>query len=435
VVAIELRGVSKRFRLRTVQPHTTLKSALVEKVLGRKRAGAETGFQALTDVTLSVEKGQTLGIVGRNGSGKSTLLKLLTGIFRPDSGRVQVNGKVSALLELGAGFHPEFTGRENVFINGIVLGLSKREVLRRFDEIVRFAELEAFIDEPVRTYSSGMYMRLGFAVAVHTDPDILLIDEVLAVGDEAFQKKCYEKIAEFQRKGRTIVLVSHDLRAVEEWCDEVIWLEDGAVRRKGAPGEVVAAYLGEIAGGQGPAGGPVEEASEPASAGESPCRETDGAAAVDSGSGPGPGRWGSREVEIASVRLLDRHGDERSVYDADEALTAEISYRVNRAVGEAVFGIAILREDGLWCYGTNTDIENIPVPALGAGGIVEVILDRLGLIEGRYYLDVAVHPREGEPYDYQSRLHPFSVGSAVKDVGVFRVPHRWVFRPELRRDA
>ena len=183
MVAIEVENVSKRFRMRTVQPHTTLKSAIVEKVLGRKSPRREAVFHALRDVTLSVEKGQTLGVIGRNGSGKSTLLKLLAGILRPDSGTVRVNGKVSALLELGAGFHPEFTGRENVLINGIVLGLSKREVEQRFDEIVRFAEMEAFIDEPVRTYSSGMYMRLGFSVAVHTDPDILLIDEILAVGE------------------------------------------------------------------------------------------------------------------------------------------------------------------------------------------------------------------------------------------------------------
>ncbi len=249
--AIEVEKVSKRFRMRTVQPHTTFKTAFVEAVLGRKEPTRDSGFYALTDVTLSVEKGRTFGIVGRNGSGKSTLLKLLAGILRPDSGRVQVNGKVSSLLELGAGFHPEFTGRENVFINGIVLGLSKKEVERQFDEIVRFAELEAFIDEPVRTYSSGMYMRLGFAVAVHTDPDILLIDEILAVGDEAFQKKCYEKIAEFQRKGKTMVLVSHDLHAVEQWCDEAVWLGEGTVRASGAPKEVVERYLRAVAGQDG----------------------------------------------------------------------------------------------------------------------------------------------------------------------------------------
>src|SRR5574337_2089544 len=240
--------------MRTMVPHTTLKTSLVNFFVGQSQPKREPSFQALKGVTLAVERGQTLGIIGCNGSGKSTLLKLLARILQPDSGRVEVNGKVSALLELGAGFHPEFTGRENVLINGIVLGLTKKEVKRRFPEIVRFAELEPFIDEPVRTYSSGMYMRLGFAVAVHTDPDILLIDEVLAVGDEIFQKKCAEKIVEFQRKGKTIILVSHDLSAAERWCDEVVWLDEGAVRGRGTPKQVIGLYLQAIAGREAGAG-------------------------------------------------------------------------------------------------------------------------------------------------------------------------------------
>ena len=190
-------------------------------------------FQALKDVTFAVPSGHTLGIIGRNGSGKSTLLKLLAGIYRPDHGKIVVHGKVGALLDLGAGFHPEFSGRENILINGIVLGLSKREVRQHLDDIIRFAELEAFIDEPVKTYSLGMYMRLGFSVAVHADPDILLIDEILAVGDEGFFQKCYDKLAAFRRRGKTIILVSHDLGTVSRWCDTVVWIEDGMVQAQG----------------------------------------------------------------------------------------------------------------------------------------------------------------------------------------------------------
>lgn len=413
MIAIEVENVSKRFRLQTVQSHTTLKSAVVNLVTRRSNPRRESSFHALKGVDLAIEQGRTVGFIGRNGSGKSTLLKLLAGILRPDSGRVRVHGKVSALLELGAGFHPEFSGRENVFINGAILGIPKKEMRRRFDEIVRFAELEAFIDEPVRTYSSGMYMRLGFAVAVHADPDILLIDEFLAVGDEAFQKRCGQKIAEFQRKGKTIVIVSHDLQAVKGRCDEVLWLDEGIVRGRGEPKRVIDLYLQAVAGrGEGaPARGQV-------------CEEK-----VEAEGGEGR-RLGSREVEITSVRLLDRHGQERSLYQSGEGATVQIRYRVHRAA-EAVFGFAIVREDGLWCYGTNTHIEKLSVPSLGREGVVEVHLESLNLIAGRYCLDVAIHREDGSPYDYHSRLYPFSVNSEVGDVGVCRVPHRWSIQPGM----
>ncbi len=443
--AIEVENVSKRFRMRTVEPYTTLKSAIVNLVMRRHSPKRESKFHALKDINMAVERGQTVGFIGRNGSGKSTLLKLLAGILRPDSGRIQVNGRVSALLELGAGFHPEFSGRENVFISGTILGLSKKEMRRRFDEIVRFAELEAFIDEPVRTYSSGMYMRLGFAVAVHTDPDILLIDEILAVGDEAFQKRCSQKIAEFQRKGKTIVIVSHDLSAVEQWCEEAIWLDEGIVRGRGAPKQVIDLYLQALAGREGGAGGPdqvieglveVSEAVAVNNGGrEEPLEETaQEAKGGDSDEGPlewAAGRSGSREVEIASVRLLDQHHQERSLYHTGEEVNAEIQYQVHHEVEEAVFGIAVVREDGLWCYGTNTHIEKVSLPPLGREGVVQVCLESLNLLAGRYYLDVAVHRGDGTPYDYHTRLYPFSVSSEVKDVGIVRIPHRWTIRPGM----
>lgn len=251
MIAIEVDSVSKRFVRRTIRPTTTLKTVVVEGLLRRPREGGkrrEHVFEALHDVTMTIRGGQTFGIIGRNGSGKSTLLKLMARIYRADSGRIRTVGRVAGLLELGAGFHPEFSGRENVFINGIVLGLSKREIRHQFDEIVRFAELDSFIDEPVRTYSSGMYVRLGFSVAIHTDPDILLIDEILSVGDESFQKKCLERIEDLQRRGKTIVLVSHDLAAVARWCDEVAWLERGVVRGQGEPEKMIALYRRAVAG-------------------------------------------------------------------------------------------------------------------------------------------------------------------------------------------
>src|SRR5688500_4821824 len=220
----------------------TLKSALLGGSLVRDLRPDET-FAALQDVSFTVPAGRTLGVIGRNGSGKSTLLKLVAGITKPTSGTVRVNGRISALIELGAGFHPEISGRENVFINGIMLGLSKKEITKRFDEIVEFAEMQDFIDAPVKTYSSGMYMRLGFAVAIHVDPDVLLVDEVLAVGDEGFTHKCLDKFAEFKRRGRTILLVTHALAMVERFCDEALWLDQGEKMGMGDPKRMVDAYV------------------------------------------------------------------------------------------------------------------------------------------------------------------------------------------------
>src|SRR4029077_9537943 len=225
--AITITHASKVYR-RYSRRHqfTTLKSALLSRSLIRDLRPEET-FAAVRDVTVTVPRGRTLGVIGRNGSGKSTLLKLVAGITKPTTGTVQVNGRVSALIELGAGFHPEISGRENVFINGIMLGLTRKEIERRFDAIVEFAELRDFIDAPVKTYSSGMYMRLGFAVAINVDPDILLVDEVLAVGDEGFAHKCFDKFAEFKRRGKTILLVTHSLGIVERFCDVALWLDKG----------------------------------------------------------------------------------------------------------------------------------------------------------------------------------------------------------------
>jgi|RhiMethySRZTD1v2_1073278.scaffolds.fasta_scaffold125989_2 lipopolysaccharide transport system ATP-binding protein len=247
MIAVEVESLSKRFRRQTVRPYTTIKSAIVD-IFRRRRSAEAESFEVLSGITFSVKQGQTLSIIGRNGSGKSTLLKVLAGIYRVDHGRVRVHGRIGALLELGTGFHPEFSGRENVLINGVILGLSKKEVRQRFDQIVQFAGLEASIDEPVKTYSSGMYMRLGFAVAVHADLDILLIDEILAVGDAAFQLKCFDKIAEFRQHGKTIILISHDLASVEQLSDEVLWLDRGVIREQGKPQRVINQYRCDMLG-------------------------------------------------------------------------------------------------------------------------------------------------------------------------------------------
>ena len=249
--AVAAANLSKAYRKwgRT-RAFGTLKSALLGRSLGAALAPSEV-VAALSDVSFTVARGETFGVIGPNGSGKSTLLKLVAGLFKPTSGQLTVDGKVSALIELGAGFHPEISGRENVVINGVMLGLTRREIERKLPEIVAFSGLEDFIDEPVKTYSSGMYVRLGFAVAVHVDPDILVVDEVLAVGDEAFAHRCLDTIAEFSRRGKTIFFVSHSLVLVEELCDRVLYLEGGRVKGLGDPREMLASYRLDVAAGEG----------------------------------------------------------------------------------------------------------------------------------------------------------------------------------------
>jgi len=414
VVAVEVENVTKRFRRQTVQPSTTLKTAFMDFLLQRRRRHSDSTFQALQDISFTVQTGRTLGIIGRNGSGKSTLLKLIAGIYRPDDGRIAVHGKVGALLELGAGFHPEFTGRENVLINGIVLGLSKREIRKRFDAIVHFAELEAFIDEPVKTYSSGMYMRLGFSVAIHADPEILLIDEIMAVGDEAFHQKCLDKMAELRSQKKTIIVVSHDLSAVERWSDEALWLEDGTVREHGLPQKIIDHYRQGVASQEAR----MANAHQPQTVDHA--RE---AAPMMTGLGR------SRDVEVVSATMLDSSGTERYAYHSGESVSLRLHYQVRRAVEEPIFGFALFRDDGLQCYGSDTAIDGATLPSLGQEGIIEVLLERLDLLEGTYYLDVTVQAADGHPYDRHHRLCSFTITCDRQGVGVFRVPHRWSMKP------
>jgi ABC-type polysaccharide/polyol phosphate transport system ATPase subunit len=427
VSARDLTKVYRRFLHRN--QFRTLKSALLSRSLISDLRPDQT-FTALDGVSFEVPRGSTFGVIGENGSGKSTLLKLMAGITRPTRGSITVDGRISALIELGAGFHPEISGRENVAINGIMLGLTRRQVAERFDAIVAFAELEPFIDAPVKTYSSGMYMRLGFSVAIHVEPDVLLIDEVLAVGDEAFTRKCLDKIGEFRRRGKTIVLVTHSLGLVEKMCDDVLWLRRAQVADRGDPKRVVDAYLTYVAGG--------EEALLAREHGQ-PAGEV-AAAAEESGEastrgGYQQGRWGSHEVEITAVRLLDDRGQERHVYVPGERLTIALQVSAPAPVTDFVFGIGVFTADGVSVYGTNTHLEEF-VPARAEGtGEVRLHLDDLRLVEGTYLLDVAVHRRDGTPYDYHRGLYSFRMKSRIKDVGVYRPLHRWEFTGGLDLQA
>jgi ABC-type polysaccharide/polyol phosphate transport system ATPase subunit len=419
---VTAQGVSKVYR-RFLHKNQlkTLKSALVSRSLIRDLRPDQT-FTALHDVSFEVPRGTTFGVIGENGSGKSTLLKLLAGITRPTTGSIRVEGRISALIELGAGFHPEISGRENVAINGIMLGLSRREIERRFDEIVEFAELRPFIDAPVKTYSSGMYARLGFAVAIHVDPEVLLIDEVLAVGDESFTRKCLDKIGEFRRRGKTVLIVTHSLSLVDQMCDDVLWLRKGAVADRGDPRRVVDAYLTYVAGGE-----------------EALLRGRSGAAPAEAGAGYREGRWGGREVEITGVRLLDDRGQERHVFVPGEPLTVALSVRAPREVDDFVFGVGLFTADGVNVYGTNTHLEEHRARRFVGEGEVRFVVEDLRLVEGTYLLDVAAHRKDGTPYDYHRGRHSFRVKSRVKDVGSYRPAHHWEFlggidlqRPQAR---
>ena len=422
--AIEVRDVWKLYRRYGRRKNFgTLKSALLSgRVLATLKP--DEVLEALKGVSLDVPAGSTFGVIGRNGSGKSTLLKLIAGIGKPTAGSITVQGRISALIELGAGFHPEISGRENVFINGMMLGLARREITRRFDEIVAFAELEEFIDAPVKTYSSGMYMRLGFAVAVSVDPDVLLVDEVLAVGDEAFTHKCFDKLAEFRKRGRTVLLVTHSLDLITRFCDTAMWLDAGVARAHGDPKRVVDAYLMDVARVEDVAltpSAPVAAEVAPSTTSEPP----DMFKAAE-------GRWGTREAEIVSVDLLRADGSPAHVFQAGEPIDIRLGVRASQRLSDFVFGVGIFSAGGVCCYGTNTHVEGARPLELSGAAQVTFHIDRLDLVNGSYKLDVAVHRENGAPYDYHRQLYTFRVTSRLKDTGLYRPSHRWSFGGGIR---
>ena len=429
--AIEVRDVIKTYRrYGRRKQFGTLKSALLSGRVASDLRPDDT-FHSLKGVSFDVAAGRTFGIVGRNGSGKSTMLKLIAGIGRPTAGTLAVQGRLSALIELGAGFHPEISGRENVYINGMMLGLTKRDIAARFDEIVEFAELEDFIEAPVKTYSSGMYMRLGFAVAIHVDPDVLLVDEVLAVGDEAFTHKCLDKFADFRRRGRTVLLVTHSLDLVTRFCDEALWLDSGTVRAQGDPRRVIDAYLLDVARAEDAALSRADKkdaAKDAAPVAEPAAEPADMFRA-------GEGRWGSREVEITAVEFVDTSGQATHVFQSGGAIEIRLQVRANQPVDDLVFGVAIFNAEGVCCYGTNTAIDGATAGAITGDGEVRFAIDRLDLVEGTYKFDVAAHRRSGAPYDYHRLLHTLRVSSIRKDTGVFRPPHRWAFSGTIQIDG
>jgi ABC-type polysaccharide/polyol phosphate transport system ATPase subunit len=424
VIAIDVDNVTRIYQKYSARHRfKTFKSALLKGDLFKAIRPDEL-VTALDSISFQVKKGTTFGVIGENGSGKSTLLKIITGITKPTSGKVSVKGKVSALIELGAGFHPEISGRENVYINGIMLGLSKKEIDQKFDDIVRFAQLEEFIDAPVKTYSSGMYMRLGFSIAINVNPDILLVDEVLAVGDASFVPKCLDRIDDFRRQKKTILFVSHDLTTVEKVCDRVVWLKEGKIQMIADPKRAVDAYLQDIAEKQ------EEDFEIRQREVEQKVKEEE--KKEEEGDDRRENRWGKKEIEITEVKMTNLQGEEKHVFSPDEGMIIQMDVFAKTDITDFVFGIGIFNSQGVRCYGTNTHSEDFEPQSIEGRGKVTCKIDQLNLINGTYYLDVAAHKRDGYPYDYHRSMYTFMVLSKYKDVGIARPNHDWFFSSSIQ---
>ena len=389
--AIVVESVSKNFRLYH-ERNRYIKAAILR---GRRARYEE--FWALEDVSFEVEHGSTLGLIGSNGSGKSTMLKCLTGIYRPDKGRVTVNGNVAALLELGAGFHPELTGRENVYLNAAILGLSKKDAERQFDSIVEFAGLERFINTPVKNYSSGMTIRLGFSIAAHVEPEILLIDEVLTVGDQSFQRKSSEKIEQFRREGRTIVVVSHSLGSVQQLCKEVIWLEKGRMMMRGPAAEVIAAYTG---------GSYTQHVAMDADFRE---------------------RWGTEEVRIDRIELLNEVGEKIDRIETNGAMSITTQLTAQTSVRSPVIKVSISKLDGDIVWSSTSRRSEIGLGNLNSPVLATIAIPKLPLLEGTYYISVACTDATGTTdYDHCQNWVRFDVHqNDLFEEGLVAVPSNW----------
>lgn len=388
--AITVDGLWKNFRLYH-EKNQYLKTTLLRG--GRSR---HDEFWALKNVSFEIPKGSTFGIIGSNGSGKSTLLKCLAGILSPDKGQLKLDGRLAALLELGAGFHPDLTGRENIYLNAAILGMTRKDTAQHLDSIIEFSGLEMFIDTPVKNYSSGMVVRLGFAVAINVDPEILLIDEVLAVGDESFQQRCYEKIEGFRRDGRTIVLVSHGLSQITQLCTTTAWIEKGILKDLGPSYEIVSKYTGVNHHAQAKT---VDELGE---------------------------RWGSMEAEISSVRLLDETLAPCTP-ETDKSLTIRVSYNAHVPLDNLVVGLRITDLHGTNVWGTNTKRRAFAIEKVLGTGYVDFTIPRLPLLAGTYDLTVALSDMsEVNEFDHWDRKCRFSVSQHTTfDEGIAYISGSW----------
>lgn len=400
--AIRFKNVSKKFKMHW-QRATSFQQILVDLVDWRKKKGSTGDYWALKNVDFEIEKGESIAFIGPNGTGKSTSLKLIAGILMPTSGQIEIDGRVGALLELGAGFHPDLTGRENIFLNGAILGLNKHDIRQKMDQIIDFSELKRFIDIPVRHYSSGMYMRLGFSIAIHTDPDILLVDEILAVGDASFQQKCVTRIGELQNAGVTIVFVSHSLDFVRDICQRVIWMENGEIIADGSADSVIKRYLHHSF-----------------------------KTGTDQEIHQNDRRWGNQKISITKVSILDENGNEQDSFVTGQAIRVIIHYQASERIEQPVFGIAIHNNEGIHITGPNTMFSGYEIPAVYGSGKVVYKIPSLNLLEGVYFFSIAVHHQDGlQMFDYHDRKYKIYVmPDGAERYGIISLQGEWSWQPE-----
>lgn len=405
MIAISVKDIHKSFRV-----YYDKGQSFKEKILFRNRNKYENR-EVLKGISFDVNKGEAIGLIGKNGCGKSTLLKLMTKIIYPDRGSITMNGRISSLIELGAGFHPDMSGRENIYTNASIFGLNRKEIDERIKNIIDFSELDEFIDNPVRTYSSGMYMRLAFAVAINVDADILLIDEILAVGDANFQAKCFNKLREIKANGTTIVIVSHSLGQIEQICERSIWIEDGKIRKEGNPRDVHPYYL-DFMGSHNSNSNHQQQIDI-----EKECNDES----------KNKDRWGNGDIKITKVSLFNDQNEECYNYKTSDNMKIRIDYKCEKIVDDVVVGIGIFRNDGLQCYGTNTQIDRVKNIKINNQGTIECQMSSINLLSGIYTIDVALHKEDGFAYDYWKKNTKFNVYSNIADSGIARLQHNWIF--------
>lgn len=422
MLAIQVNNVYKKFKMFYDKGQT-----FKDRILFRNRNYYEDRW-VLSGVGLEINKGEVVGMIGHNGCGKSTLLKLMTKIMYPDKGTIKTNGRVSSLIELGAGFHPDMRGKENIYTNASIFGLSKKEIDQRLDEIIAFSELEAFINNPVRTYSSGMYMRLAFSVAINVDADILLIDEILAVGDANFQIKCFKKLAELKNAGTTIVMVTHDMGTVENFCTKAVWLNDGVITSYGEPTQVVADYTCFMAKKREKNSPMHLEKAHTVSALDEPSVLEAAPIVTDEQKmsiNYSDNRFGLRYIEITGVEICD--GDDRpsNTLQSFQPMNLHISYLRHKNLMGYVFGFSIHTPDSIMITGSNTQLDKLEIRKLKQQGRVTLRINRLPLLPGTYILQVAVVDPDGIPMDYYWEYERFEVINGDGSVGLVGFDRAW----------
>lgn len=404
--AIELKNVKKKFKV-----YYDKGTALKDKLLFWSRNKYEENW-VLNDISFNIKKGEAVGLIGRNGCGKSTTLKLINRIIYPTSGEIVVNGRVSSLIELGAGFHPDMTGRENIYTNASIFGMTREEIDEKIDDIIEFSELGEHIDNPVRTYSSGMYMRLGFSVAINVKADILLIDEILAVGDVNFQSKCFEKLRELKASGVTIVIVSHSMAQIESICDKVVWIEKGNIKEIDTPSIVGAHYSNDMENERMKTVN--NEIDKSQSGGNFNCSE----------------RTGNGDILIKELYMYkDNHEENKHVFTMGEHLNIEIAYECKKEKTEGTdFHLSFVRSDGVVVYGISSLSDKAQIDIKDRGKIIFNI-DKLSLLPGKYYLDIDIKQKDDVILDYIKNAKEFYIeneGNDIGEFGVISMNHKWL---------